>query len=71
MKAIIKNLQIVDASEWEFAIGKEDFAKLMQAQIYGEQVEILQEACDRYYDIKLQDGTIIDAISDLHLEIVR
>ncbi|AAQ17716.1 hypothetical protein Aeh1ORF056c [Aeromonas phage Aeh1] len=67
VKAKIIKLDMVDASEWEFAYGAEVFGKLLKAQVYGEHVTIICANVYNSFDIVLSDGTKVDAICDLHL----
>lgn len=59
-------LQYVDEVEpSDFALEQADYDRLCAA--IGEEVILLREAADGYFDIALADGTKFDAISTYHL----
>lgn len=62
-KAILQKVSEFD--ETDFALESEAYEHLLDAT--GTSVEVLCEATDGYYDIRLSDGTTYDAISGYHL----
>lgn len=71
MKTILRGIMDVDASD--FGLDSLEYQMLVRAYKMGEQVEVLAVACEgdthlhSYYDIKLSNGLIIDAIAGTHL----
>lgn len=58
---------IDDADPNDFAVDG-DHERLQKCQEEGAEVTVVNEVCIGYYDIVLQDGTAIDAVSWYHLD---
>jgi tetrahydromethanopterin S-methyltransferase subunit H len=65
-----KATQLINCFDIELGNGIEeaDIKALQDADAAGEQVIVICEATDNYYDVQLQDGTVIQALSGLYLQ---
>ncbi len=64
------NPKLINIAEFEdefvWSFGQEVFLDMLEHE--GQEVEVICEATDGYYDIMLPNGLQIDAISDYHLK---
>ena len=64
-KSRLMRLDLVEACD---GLDKDNLHTLLSLQLAGLEVEVLCEAADDYYDIKLPNGRIIGALASYHLQ---